>query len=373
MRDIVLGILKAHLPGPFRPMGANILTRCPIHKGGQERKPSFSVNLDLGVFHCFTCQIAGDITYLLKLLGLPANQIELMLKSIAPILKSNRENKQLARKNAFKEKDPFTAETILPEAILGMYEWMPPLLPEKGFDVQLLQKMEIGFDVRLQRITYPIRDMYGNLSGVSGGAVRPDQEPKYYVYKGKRQSSTGEWLHSDFGEWFDDEYPSYKGENHNFLWNFHRVRQWGLSVSDPSDTLFITEGFKACLWMIQSGYEHTVALMGSYVSEKQQYQLHPLGTSLLLCLDNDEAGRKATLRIGNILYKSMFGRVKCLFYPEVDEKTQPDDYPPSQLEQMVARAVPYLEYKQRMLMRFPEYNSLFQKKEKFNASKSISP
>src|SRR4029079_9644680 len=38
--------------------GARYMGRCPFH---EERSPSFSVNADLNVFHCFGCGKGGDV------------------------------------------------------------------------------------------------------------------------------------------------------------------------------------------------------------------------------------------------------------------------------------------------------------------------
>ena len=40
-----------------------------------------------------------------------------------------------------------------------------------GSDEVLLQKMDIGFDKEYERITFPIRDIYGNLVGINGRTV----------------------------------------------------------------------------------------------------------------------------------------------------------------------------------------------------------
>lgn len=366
MRDQVFATIQRHMAGPFRPVGGgNVLTKCPFHKGGQEYKPSFSINLEKAVFHCFTCHVAGPIGYLLHLLGIPRELIDNELSVIRPLLERNAETIRLEKQNFFKQNDPFKSDYTLPESILGVYEWAPTQLIERGFSEVLLKDLEIGFDRNGERIMYPLRDLYGNLAGFSGGASRPDQQPKYSVYQGRRKVN-GRFVPSDFGPWFDEQFPDYRCENHDFLWNYHRVypRILSMGMSDPNATVVIVEGFKACMWMLQAGFINTVALMGSYISDRQQMMLHRLNANIVLFLDNDKAGREAAVWVGEHLWKPMKGRVSVVTYPPEDEQdnTQPDDYEPEGLIQMVQERMPFQRYAAQQMAKNAELKLKIEKK-----------
>ena len=347
MREHVLALLSRYLPGELRPTGgSNVLTKCPFHKGGNERKPSFSVNLEEGLFHCFTCHEAGNLQTLLKKLSVPRETIDSELSVVRPHLETQRRKFKIEQENFFVNRDIFLADYILPEALLGVYDWCPTILTNDGFDPYLLQRMEIGYDKENNRVMYPLRDLYGNLAGFSGGVTPWSkwQFPKYKVYQGGRRGEDGKWIEGDFGRWFDDKFPGYRCENHDFLWNFDKVYPRIIGMSDPSATVYVVEGFKACLWMIQSGFENTVALMGSYISERQQKMLHRLGCTVTLFLDNDVAGRKATIRVGKLLQRPMYGRVQVVRYPAKDDKTQPDDYETKAIQDYVSNPQPFTNY-----------------------------
>lgn len=354
MRDQIYALLQKYLPTGLRPgAGGNVLTKCPFHKEGQEKRPSFSVNVEVGLFHCFTCHVAGDVRYLLKLLGLPRSQIDLELKGIQSTLDDNKKNLEFQKQHFFSGGDPFRAKYELPEELLGLYEFCPNALVEAGFDVNLLRDFEIGFDRRLQRITYPLRDMYGALAGIAGGKTLPTQHPKYLVYQGGRQVN-GKWVQGDFGPLFDQEYPGYKCENHDFIWNYHRVYPRALQATSEEDsTVILVEGYKACMWLAQCGYRNTVALMGSYISENQQRMLHRLGGRVYMFFDNDKAGRDATNRIGKLLWRPLHGRLFVVPYPQEDVQaslsgesdSQPDDYMAEGIHEMVAASTAFHVYK----------------------------
>ena len=192
---------------------------------------------------------------------------------------------------------------MLSEAIIDGFNWCPAQLTQAGFSWQWLQYMQIGVDRRNQRITYPIRDIYGNLAGFSGGATMAGQHPKYKVYKGRRRTDDGIVIPSDYGKWFDDEYPGYEFQNHDYIWNYDRVYP-RLAYSKEVETLIVVEGFKACIWLLQHGYRNTVALMGSYLSEKQRQLLLRVNANIILFLDNDQPGQEATEKIGSILLRA---------------------------------------------------------------------
>jgi DNA primase len=345
-----MALLQRHLPGPFKPTGgSNILTRCPFHKDGEEKRPSFSVNIDLGVFHCFTCHEAGNLKQLLRSLNVSRFLIDEELKILRPLISKSFERLRREKQYAFVHKDPFEADFVLPEALLGVYEFMPTQLVGKGFSPDVLYSLEIGFDRTNQRITYPLRDLYGNLAGISGGATLPDQFPKYKVYQGKRKTTDGSrWIGSDFGTWFDDEFPNYRCENHDFLWNFHQVYPRVVGMSDPSVRVYVTEGFKAAMWLIQHGYLNTTALMGSYISARQQQMLHRLGCTVVLCLDNDEAGRRATFNVGDLLWRPLYGRVEVMNYPHELDNSQPDDHPKEVLDHMLGNTISFVQYVEQL-------------------------
>lgn len=50
-------------------VGKGVMITCPVHKNGQEKTPSMSVNLQTGCFYCFACGVKGsDIIDLHRLL-----------------------------------------------------------------------------------------------------------------------------------------------------------------------------------------------------------------------------------------------------------------------------------------------------------------
>jgi len=282
---------------------------------------------------------------LLKLLGLPRHIIDFELKDIRQELEANRRLVQWKKRTIWQQTDPFAAPTILPKTLLRPYEWMPTNLVSKGFDPAWLHWLDIGFDRANQRVMYPIRDVYGNLAGMSGGTVIAGVHPKYKVYQGiHKDPMTGKDVGSDYGPWFDETYPHYHFHNHHFLWNYDQVYP-RLFFGKEQQTLIIVEGFKACIWLLQHGYSNTVALMGSSMSDQQRNLLHRVETNIILFLDNDMPGKKATDSLAREIHLFQPG-VLIAQYPTTDD-CQPDHLDPVALAAAIQGSETYPQWKRR--------------------------
>jgi DNA primase len=241
-------------------------------------------------------------------------------------------------------KDPFWAPIILPEKILTPYR---AVVPEKllrlGFSETWLRALEIGTDFHNHRIIYPVRDLYGHLAGCVGGIRYPGQYPKYKPYEGSRTLSDGTTRESEYGTWFDEEFPDYHFAHHRYLWNFDRAYP-SLFFAPAGRFLVLTEGFKACLWTLQSGVPLVSALMGSAVTEEQHQLLLRISTPIIFFLDNNEAGIQATLKYGAELFFTR-GEVYVARYP--DQREQPDNLTGSEVLRAVYEPEHFLAFSER--------------------------
>lgn len=343
MRERIQEIVEKHM-GRGKPSGDGWLAfRCPFHKDGKEHNASFVVNLMAGFFTCHACHIAGPLVYLLKLLGLTETQVDEELAGVSETLKLLEEERKWANDNRWIDRDPLKAELTLKESVLSKYKKkVPDRLLKAGFQENWLRYLEIGVDDDNMRIIYPIRDVYGNLAGCSGGAMYDGQLPKYRVYGGTRIDSRGESRISEYGDWFDLEYPNYKFNNRRHLWHYDKVYP-ALFRSSKDKYLVLVEGYKACMWTLQSGVPYCAAVMGSSITEGQKDLLLRLSTPFILFFDNDDPGRAACYKYGGELHLAR-GNVYVAEYPE--NKKQPDDLTADELKAAVFNPKPYIIYKE---------------------------
>lgn len=297
-----------------------ISAACPFHKGGHESKPSFWVNRQIGNWGCFTCgEHGGGLKWLLKKLGVSTAHFDARLEEAEKEAKKTIEvDKARARRKARK---PFAGEHLLPDALLGVFDFMPLDLVEAGFDKGVLQEHEIGYDRRNNRVTFPIRDLFGNLVGISGRATMIGEEPKYLIYSGRRVIDGKEVL-GELGEW----YPDYTNEGvRDHLWRLDRCYERLMKNEGGQEQLIIVEGYKAALWLVQNGWINTVALMGARISPNQERIVRSLGVETFVLLDNNEPGRKGSARVCQRLAASTFGVYEVSYPEDCDETAQPDD------------------------------------------------
>lgn len=346
MHGSVRSIVEVHL-GRGKASGDDfMLFRCPFHKDGQERKPSFSISLSTGHFGCFTCHESGSLSNLLRRLGLSDKEVDTELRGVREGLRQAGDLRRLQREAKRAHRDPYVAEVVLREAVLAEYKRkLPERLIEAGFNPDWLRYLDVGVDDRNSRIVYPIRDFYGNLAGASGGALHPGMVPKYKVYRGGYRDMGGVWRPGDFGEAFDEEYPGYRFENRNFLYNYDKVYP-GLFYSPEKKYVVITEGYKACIWVLQSGIPYSVALMGSAMTALQYEQLLRTAVPIIFFLDNNEAGVKGTIRDGGKLHLRR-ENVYVARYP--DQREQPDSLSQEEVHRAVLDAVPFHVFRNGLL------------------------
>jgi hypothetical protein len=280
---------------------------CPFHKGGMEKNPSFYISLKTGVFYCHSCKAKGTFVQFLKRFNAPPAIIDSIMEL------GKREDKRPRRVKL----GAGIGEHVLNEGLLGVFQYCPTDLVEEGFDEKLLQELEIGFDKEELRITFPIRDLYGNLVGISGRTVMGEY-PRYKVYKSP-----------DVLKYAPDDpeviarYKAYDIKNHDHLWNLHNV--YPLAFFGDLDTVIIVEGYKACIWLLQQGIENVVALQGSSLTQAQGQLLGRLGVTVILFLDNNQAGKEGTYTAGWWLRRRGL-QVLSVTYPSwCDEQAQPDN------------------------------------------------
>jgi DNA primase len=228
------------------------------------------------------------------------------------LVKVARKKSPVGRTGLFRAKYP------LPERILGLFESCPEDLVNAGFDEEILWRHDIGWDSEREWITFPIRDLDGQLAGISGRTNDPAM--KYKVYRQELR---------DMG------FPGYDIANHDYVWRWDQVYPQ-VYAADGRPTIYVCEGLKAALWMVQHGYENTVALMGTAMSDTQKVFLERLGGTVIWCLDNDKFGRVATRKNG---YKLRGVSQFVMNYPA--NTKQPDDLASDGLKNAIDTSLRY--------------------------------
>ena len=130
------------------------------------------------------------------------------------------------------------------------------------------------YDNFRNRVMFPIIDLRGNVIAF-GGRVMDDSKPKYI--------NTSDTL-------------VYKKSNGVFALNFAK------NAND--NKLILVEGYMDVIALHQAGFTNAIACLGTAFTTEQASLLSRYAEEILICYDNDEAGKKATERALGVLSKT---------------------------------------------------------------------
>ncbi len=184
------------------------------------------------------------------------------------------------------------------------------------------------------RLIFPIIDQSQHTVGFGGRLLGPG-EPKY--------------LNSGESEIFS------KGK---VLYNMHLAR----NAIRKEDRVLIVEGYFDALRLVEAGFEHVVAPMGTALTEAQAELLGRFTKQVVLLYDADAPGQKATFRAADVLLaKGMEVRVVTL--PDGED---PDTFARSKgragLEPLIENAMDVFDRKVQLLQRAGWFNDLQHKR-----------
>lgn len=298
-------------------VGNRFAALCPLHN--DKKSPSLSISPDKQLFHCFGCGAGGNVIHFIQ----AAEHLDFMdavryladrAKIPVPEFKNSGAsqskesvdkkqmiydiNREAARyfysKLAGDEgKDAYaylknrgiknsTIKTFglgyAPEGWTKLIDY----LKTKGykeqdiFEAGLAKKRDNGtyYDAFYDgRVMFPIINVQGNIIGFGGRIM-------------VNNPNTGKYLNSP-------ETFVFKKKENLFGLNFAK--------NDRSGRLLLMEGYMDVISLHQAGITNAVASLGTAFTDEQAKLVKRYGGKAVLCYDSDEAGKKATLRAGEIL------------------------------------------------------------------------
>lgn len=289
---------------------------CPFH---YEKTPSFAVSEDEQYFHCYGCGEGGDvIRFVMKYDNIPFYEAIKKLAESAGLAMPNIEhNDELEQKLKQKKKvleclnmaKDFYMQTlrlptskvaqdyvisrqftgsILKNFYIGYSpDWTSVVtyLQSKGFDIAtmkdagLVEINESGkpYDVFAHRLMFPIIDIYGDCIGFSARVLEAGS--KFAKYRNSTQTIV-----------FDKSKTVY---------NINMIKE--LKKEKPIDSIIICEGQIDVIAMFKAGYRNACACMGTAITPFHARMLKRYADKVILCLDGDSAGQKATYKATQVL------------------------------------------------------------------------
>jgi len=302
-------------------VGSRFRALCPFHN---EKTPSFYIDDNKGLFHCFGCKAAGDIfSFVMKIENCDFYEAALKIANLANVSVeyekgSFDDEKPDLIKNIFSEVTLFYNQNLkrnksalsylqnrkIKDFIIEKYKlgWASKSdLPffdnlkkkykldnEILFQLGLLKKGDNSFyPFFYERLIIPIQNHYLEYVAFGGRTLNEEYGPKY--------------LNSPEHQLFK------KG---NLLFNFAYAR-----MEKENNKIIIVEGYFDVLSLVQIGINYVVAPLGTALTSYHLQILSRKFSQLYLLFDMDEAGRKATLSSIEIAIK-FFSEIYVINLPK---------------------------------------------------------
>lgn len=338
-------------PGPFLP-----LTFCPNPNHDNTRSPAFQVNIDKPYVHCFSnCGISGTYEHAICIIeGLyekwnadPSIPFKENRVNRDRLIKAWREAKKIILRKASQGRIAFAAGSIsnkrkaseklrkvkgtdgaeaaeayqeITEADLSNFSYLPKealaFLKKRGINTSSRIRWQIGFQEDTQRIVVPVYDSKHRFKFVLRRTINPSAWPPWIIPAGDAKSALL------FGACNLD------------------------AAMVDSEGLIVVEGAFDCIRLHQWGYRNTVAVLGSYISNRQKEEIAKLRpASIFIFFDKDASGVWAVQAARKTLGTKY--ALKIPMYPKGDN-LDPAKLSEKQVKRAIARAVPYIKIKRKI-------------------------
>jgi DNA primase len=299
----------------LRRVGSRYTGLCPFH---DERTPSFSVDPEHKLYHCFGCAVGGDaITFVQETEGLEFTEaLELLAERTGVQLERTERDPRADERRRRKER--LYALLGRTTDFYAAYLWNSPearrareYLLGRGLDEQVLREFRVGWSPKAwdRVLTGAQREGYSEQELAGAGLVQRGRGGGLYDrFRGRIMFplADGRGRVVGFGARVLDEGESagakYVNTGEGEL--FHKRRQlFGIDrargAAAKAKRVVVVEGYTDVLALHGARIREAVAIMGTALTQEQLSELARAvgsGGRIFLALDADRSGQEAMLR-----------------------------------------------------------------------------
>lgn len=347
--------------------GRNYFGLCPFHN---EKSPSFSVSPDKQIFHCFGCNVGGNVFhFIMKIenvsffesVAILATRAGIELPTVTSgydeaktklkneVYKLNLDAAEFYHQNLYKPTSKTAQEYIKKRKLdnntlksfligyAGTSNELLSYLKSKGYSEEvmlasaLIGKSREGrlYDKFRNRIMFPIQDIRNRVIAFGGRNVV--QKEKYDAFDPKYLNSPENIVYS-------------KGRN---LFGLNVAKRH--AENGMLKRLLIVEGYMDAISLYQRGITNVVASLGTALTDNQGRLLRRNAEQVILGYDSDGPGQNAIMRGIDIL-RSMGVDIRVL---QISGAKDPDEfvlkYGPDRFKRCMDNAISVVEFKVKVL------------------------
>lgn len=348
-RNDIVDVVSSYVPLTKR-SGVNQFGLCPFHG---EKTPSFSVNSERQIYHCFGCGKGGSVVnFIMDIENLSfqdavrflARRAGMEVPEDAPdedrnrrgrMLELNREAARFFHAQLMAGTGRAGQEYVEKRGIVSMvkpfglgyapnsWQALTDAMTGKGYTHRELIEAGLAragknggiYDYFRDRLIFPVIDVRGSVIGFSG-RILGDGEPKY--------------LNSP-------DTLVYSKSRSLFALN--------LAKRSKSGYILLVEGNIDVVTLHQAGFDSAVASLGTALTPDQARLLARYTQQVVICYDSDSAGQKAVQRAITIL-QPLDLQMKVIAVPGAKD---PDEFirsnGPSEFRKLIERGGNQIEYR----------------------------
>jgi len=303
-----------------------------------EKTPSFTINDEKEFYHCFSTGEHGNIfDFLMKTKSVGFGEAvrilaaeagmqpyrftnfdqkkELRYKTYKDIFIEYRDyfNKQLQNENCKEALDYLNKrglkKNIIEEFKLGYVPWKNNLYEEllKKYSEEEINSTGLYYksdktnkyiDRFNSRIIFPINNISGDTIAFGGRIIRDSKLAKY--------------INSPETEFYK------KGST---IFNLDKAKH----LRSETDEVLIVEGYMDVVNVYASGFKNVISNSGTALTERQINLIWKFFSNPIICLDGDESGQRAALRIAEKSFP-LINENNKIYFSIMPEGKDPDDF-----------------------------------------------
>ncbi|WP_157147480.1 DNA primase [Brachyspira pilosicoli] len=296
--------------------GSQYTVQCPFHKDGQEANPSMSVDDSKGIYKCFTCGAKGNVfTYLkekeamdfkeaVKYLG---NRFSFDTSNFFSQKNKHKDQVFVESKRINKIACNFFGKNLLLKNNNGEYFYKEAIdyLKKRKIPFSIIKEFKIGYAPpswnALIKALNENNISTNNINALGLASISKNNPNHFYDTFINRIMfpiiNEKEEIIGFGGRSIDGKEPKYLNSKESLIFK-KKSALYGINIAKThimkKDEVILVEGYMDTIACHKMNIKNVVGSLGTAITEEHAKEIKKYTNNVVLALDNDEAGQKAT-------------------------------------------------------------------------------